>query len=331
MEIVSIPFRLEFREFCVGLILRQIDDIFQMAGFKPGVLPPNRNISGERRTRVEEYYAAIDWSNPEDAERFLKVVGLVLSQSYISQDSKEVLSGLCEKEGWVISGYHVQFPDKTKQHTGDLFQSQFPAGLPFGIPKPNFAVTSNNGGQSLKFEMKSGIGIIWKDVYPDYDFLSFQTACGISQETNLALKKALMAMNQTDSEKVFFQTFAKQFGMSENKIPILIPQAWIQWHSLPKRDLLANQSHLAEEVYRLDFVVFWKNRRFAILIDDVGHYAVKWNGLWIADEASYARRLDEDRKLQLEGWHVYRVSNWEIRDPHKVSEILINLQKIIGF
>ena len=31
MDLILIPFRLEFREFCIGLALRQIDDIFQMS------------------------------------------------------------------------------------------------------------------------------------------------------------------------------------------------------------------------------------------------------------------------------------------------------------
>jgi len=208
---------------------------------------------------------------------------------------------------------------------------QFPAGLPFGVPKPDFAITSDGGGQSLKFELKSGIGIIWKNVYPDYDFASFQRAYGISSETNSALKKALVAMNQTECEKTFFIAYAKNFDMASSKVPLLIPQAWIRWHSLSKSNLIIRNSSQAKDVWRLDFVAFWRNQRFAILIDDIGHYALKRDNLWIADEASYSRRLDEDRKLLIEGWHVYRVSNWEIKDENKLTEVLLNLQKVIGF
>lgn len=329
MEYISLAFRLEFREFCVGLVLRQIDDIFQMAGIPIGHVSSSRNITGERRSRVEEYYASIDWTNEQDCKKFLTAVGLVLSQSYISKESKDSLSELCKKEGWLIEGYRIQFPDA--KINSDLFKLQFPAGLPFGVPKPDFAVTSNVGGQSLKFELKSGIGIIWQDVYPDFDFQLFQTACGINSETNLALKKALLAMNQTESEKTFFQMYAKHFKMAEDKVPILIPQAWIQWHSLSKQDLRTKKSHQADEPYRLDFVAFWKNKRFAILIDDISHYAVKRENQWIADEATYSKRLDEDRKLQGEGWNICRVSNWEMRNPEKVMDILVNLQSIIGF
>jgi hypothetical protein len=302
-----------------------------MAGIKPGIIPPDRILSGQRRTRVEEYYASIDWTSQKDAEKFLTAIGLVLSQSYISQEGKDFLLGLCKNEGWIVDGYQIRFPNISTQNTDDLFTLQFPAGLPFGIPKPDFAITSNSGGQSLKFEMKSGIGIIWKDVYPDYDFQNFQAACGINPETNLALKRALLAMNQTESERSFFQSYAKHFGMADNKVPILIPQAWIQWHSLSKRNLMAKISLQADQVYRLDFVTFWNNQRYAILVDDISHYAVKRDGLWVADEASYSKRLDEDRKLRREGWCVYRVSNWEMRDPQKVADILLDLQRVIGF
>ena len=179
--------------------------------------------------------------------------------------------------------------------------------------------------------MKSGIGIIWRDVYPNFDFQSFQDASGITPSTNLALKNALLAMNQTEYERVFFLAYAKHFGMADNYVPMLIPQAWIQWHSLSKRNLKASKRPLADELYRLDFVAFWENQRYAILIDDISHYAVKQGQRWIADEQSYSSRLKEDRKLQAEGWKIFRMSNWEIRDQNKIEEVLVDLQSLIGF
>ena len=328
MEIISSALRLEFREFCVGLVLRQIDDIFQMAGIEPGT--PNRNVSGARRSRVEEYYASLDWTSLDDALKFLKVLSLVLSQSYISETDKQFVRELCLNEGFLIEGYQVRLPAGVA-HSDELsFEKQFPVGLPFGVLKPDFAITANEGGQSLKFELKSGIGIIWGGVYPSFDFRSFEEACGITSSTNLALKKALIAMNQTKSEEVFFRTYAKRFGMADNHIPLLIPQAWIQWHSLSKHKLRARPSYV-DELYRVDFVAFWGNQRYAILIDDISHYAVKRDDQWLADEESYSDRLREDRKLQAEGWCVYRVSNWEIRDPQRLEEAILGLQRLIGF
>lgn len=331
MELISPALRLEFREFCVGLYLRQIDDIFQMAGIPPGTVPPDRNVSGERRTRVEEYYASIDWTSLGDVQKFLKVVGLVISQSYISDTGKNFIRELCSKEGLIVEGHQVQLPETALHAISDLFVRQFPVGLPFGVIKPDFAITAKEGGQSLKFELKSGMGIVWRDVYPNFDFHSFQAASGITPATNLALKKALMNMNQTGYEKIFFMEYARYFGMADNPVPMLIPQAWIQWHSLPKRALRDSKQPLADELYRMDFVAFWANQRYAILIDDISHYAVKSGTQWIANEESYSNRLKEDRKLQAEGWKIFRVSNWEIRNQDKRQEILIDLQKLIGF
>lgn len=331
MDFISPIFRCDFREFCVTLALRQIDDIFQSAGLKPGIIPSGRFISGDRRTRVEEYYSAIDWENREDAEKFLIAVGIVISQSYISQQAKDTVLEWCKNEGWVVDGYQIHLPDPKPEDNADLFRSQFPAGLPFGIPKPDFAITSESFRQLFKFELKSGIGIIEKNVYPNFDFQTFQSDYGINQETNYALRKGLMAMNQTDAEKTFFQNYARTFNMAENKVPLLIPQAWIRWHSLSKQALQARRSPQANDVYRLDFVAFWKNKRYAIHVDDISHYAVKQGNQWIADEANYSKSLDEDRKLLAEGWHVYRVSNWEMRDSQKVMEILSNLRCVIDF
>jgi hypothetical protein len=267
MEIISPALRLEFREFCVQLALRQIDDIFQMAGVKPSV--PARSVSGERRSRVEEYYASLDWANLDDVLKFLKVMSLVLSQSYISSESKQFIRELCTTEGLLVEGYQIRLPDRSVHGDERLFEKQFPVGLPFGILKPDFAITAHEGGQSLKFELKSGIGMIWGGVYPDFAFRSFEEAYGINSSTNLALKKALLTMNQTETEKEFFRTYAKRFGMADNYVPLLVPQAWIQWHSLSKRELRANRPSFVDELYRVDFVAFWDNHRYAILIDDL--------------------------------------------------------------
>ena len=330
MELISPALRLEFRNFCVDLSLGQIDDIFQMSEIQRGTIPQNRNFRGQRRTRVEEYYASIDWTKINDAKKFLNVLGLVLSQTYISEEQKSVIRELCSTEGITVKGNQAQLPKPDSQNDIDLFTKQFPVGLPFGVTKPDFAITAKAGGQSLMFELKSGIGIIWQGVYPNFDFQTFQAASGISSSTNLALKKALLVMNQTDCEKIFFQTYARYFDMANNCVPILIPQAWIQWHSLPKRILRASKRSLANELYRVDFVAFWADQRYAILIDDISHYAVKKGQRWVADEESYSKRLEEDRKLQAEGWKIFRVSNWEIKQ-NKVMEILLDLQKFIGF
>ena len=117
MEYISSALRLEFREFCVELVLRQIDDMFQMAGIQPG--QPERVVSGARRSRVEEYYASIDWTNLTDTQKFLKVIGLVLSQSYISDERKEFIRNICIKEGLIVEGEQIQLPQITSPNEPD--------------------------------------------------------------------------------------------------------------------------------------------------------------------------------------------------------------------
>ncbi len=213
----------------------------------------------------------------------------------------------------------------------DFFCQQFPAGLPFGIAKPDFRIFSEKGIQKLQFELKSGMGILIKDVYPNFNFRKLEIAFGVDEFTNVALKKALVNMNQTQFEKDFLIKYAKTFKMAISDIPALLPQAWIQWHSQPKKDLRSSGSKHSDELYRIDFVAFWNNKRYAILIDDIGHYGKKQNNIWQANEENYSKRLKEDRKLRKEGWQVFRVSNWEIRNEDLMAEILYDLKDFIGF
>jgi hypothetical protein len=89
--------------------------------------------------------------------------------------------------------------------------------------------------------------------------------------------------------------------------------------------------NLKNDLYRVDFVTFWNNKRYAILVDDISHYGKKGTQNWIADEEAYSNRLKEDRKLRKEKWEVFRVSNWKIRTPTLLPEILSDLKDFIDF
>jgi hypothetical protein len=110
MELISPLLRVDFREFCVNnFILRQINDIFTMAGIKAGRLSPNQVISGQRRTLVEEHYSTINWHRQDDANKFLKVLGYALAQSFSTDDAREKLKSLYEREGLAVDGIQVSF------------------------------------------------------------------------------------------------------------------------------------------------------------------------------------------------------------------------------
>jgi len=89
-----------------------------MAGVTRGKIPPDRMISGQRRTLVEEYYASLNWRHKGNASKFLTVLGYALAQQYPSNEPREKLRMLCEREGLTVDGIHVYFgTDKPKSNT----------------------------------------------------------------------------------------------------------------------------------------------------------------------------------------------------------------------
>lgn len=314
----------------MNLTLNAISEIFSNAGFhtsKTKVI-----VSGDKRVLIEEYFASENWGKIESLQKLIKVIENTLQQYFLSDEVKEYLRSLCRQSGFEIEEksdkihYNNEFSFQT-----NLFKQQFPAGLPFGIPKPEFVIKAQHGGQKFKFELKDGIGIIETDVYPSFTFNKLAESQGLDASTDRNLRNALVGMNQSQYEKDFFIAYAKKIEMANRNVPVLIPQAWIQWHSIPKHNLRSLSSSHADEIYRIDFVAFWNNKRFAILVDDIGHYARKMNEKWQADEECYAKRLKEDRKLRKENWQIFRISNWEIRQDDKIKEILDDLREFIGF
>jgi hypothetical protein len=216
----------------------------------------------------------------------------------------------------------------------DLFKKQFPAGLPFGKNKPHVKIFSDHGFQKIEYVMDNGMMILnsGDKIYPNFSFKNLQELCKVDSFTDENFRKSLYLMNQTSREKEFFMAYQNKFLMKENSnVPLLIPQAWIQWHSQNKKDLRAIDSKHADDLYRVDFIAFWRYKRFAILIDDISHYGIKNdNKTFIANEEQYAKRLKEDRKLRKDKWEVFRISNWEIKNE-LLDEILDDLREFIGF
>ena len=90
------------------MVLRQINDVFSMAGIKQGQLPLERAkfISGQRRTLVEEYYSTINWHTETDIDKFLKTIGYSIAQAY-TEEERKILKDLCQREGFIVDGMQV--------------------------------------------------------------------------------------------------------------------------------------------------------------------------------------------------------------------------------
>ena len=112
MELIPVALRHNFREFCSTIVIRQIDDMFLSCGIQRKEASPETlfGISGERRTRVEEYYASLDWTNPADAQKFLHVVSFALVQEYVPLDYKERLRQMYDAAGFQVNGNSIALP-----------------------------------------------------------------------------------------------------------------------------------------------------------------------------------------------------------------------------
>ena len=314
--------RIEVREFCVdNFVLKQIDEIFVQGDF------PRQDYSSSypRRSLVEDYYRSMDWEQKDTIDNFYQVIRTIVKTRWLSDELINDLIYKCRE-----LGFNVQNCDQFYS-SADLFVHQFPVGLPFGKKKPSVVIKAEQGSQDFKFEWQEGIGIIKHSVYPSLTFRKLASAFGCTPETDGALRRALRDMNQTDWEKQLFLKYANGFKMADTNIPVLIPQAWIQWHSLTKKYLSSNTSLHPEDIYRVDFVAFWNNKRFAIQVDDISHYAVESDNKWLADEESYSRTLKDERDLRKQDWQVFRVSNWEIKNDDKLELVLDNLKDFLGF
>jgi len=319
--------KIEFRDFCSRFYLAQIRQIFSNAGFILEDENPSSNTT--KRELVEAFYESADWKDEKTIKNFLKVIEYALQFHFLKDEEREWIYNLCRDNGFEIEDNKIIYKDSTA--TSDLFAYQFPAGLPFGVPKPDFSITASKGGQALKYELQDGLGLLTGKVYPSLSFKMLEDLYGLNPSTNKVLKNALVDMNQSEYEKNFFLQYARRFDMSHKDIPVLIPQAWIQWHSRSKKNLRSVSSIHSDELYRVDFVAFWENKRYVILVDDISHYAVKNDSKWYADQESYSKRLKEDRKLRKEDWQVFRVSNWELRNDETFKATLEDLQDFIKF
>ena len=112
MDMISKATRNEFREVLVGFVLREIDMIFEGAGFNPN-LNYDPQISGERRTLVERYYIDIDFSSPTDIRKLLAAyedIILRLKQSS-AEESVKVLLRRMERDGYSFENERfIQIP-----------------------------------------------------------------------------------------------------------------------------------------------------------------------------------------------------------------------------
>lgn len=81
------------------------------------------SVSGQRRTRVEEYYATIDWSDPAQVRRYLRLVEMILSRD--QSDAEQVVATLrldgyrLDDRGRIVAASDGLLLDAPLEHLAD--------------------------------------------------------------------------------------------------------------------------------------------------------------------------------------------------------------------
>ena len=76
-ELIHRRTRTAFREHMVDYVLGAIKDMFENEGIACSPIEPN--TSGARRSLVERYYATVNWTDPSDVNKVLRVYEAVLA------------------------------------------------------------------------------------------------------------------------------------------------------------------------------------------------------------------------------------------------------------
>ncbi|WP_437606307.1 hypothetical protein WMF20_35685 [Sorangium sp. So ce834] len=161
----------------------------------------------------------------------------------------------------------IPFQATTQTPTTSTFDSLFTFGLPIGLhTKPSGAVEFGVQGQTFSFRETDSVGVLRGDVYPNFCMTDLerwaapkqrlgkyanpavvlQTPLGAAQAECLTI---LHNLCQTASEKQFLKTYLEtyvacharsgarraqvslDFSAMKDRVPALLPQAWINWRS----------------------------------------------------------------------------------------------------
>lgn len=248
------------------------------------------------------------------------------------------------------------------------FDDLYPNGLPVSLRvKPSAKTVRGEHGVKLEYLENEHVGVLRGDLLPNFSFdklvqwldpairlnhystpsVAFRGE-GIDRECNFSQFSMLYNLCQTDCERLLMKRYIEKYVITysrqmkdgtwrlkwadvDGKVPGLVPQVWIDWTSETRpgdRFPLYSEDNGPS---RVDFVVVWNSQMTIIQVDDIGHYAIKHGDEWRADEVKYASQLLQDRKLQIEGWRILRVGNWEIRDSSRIDIVLEQMRQLVGF
>lgn len=124
--------------------------------------------------------------------------------------------------------------------------------------------------------------------------------------------KRSVELSHSPGEYAIFRTYHEVFGPKlGDRLPALIPQVYLHYDPFTQaeRFQLGKDSILARQ--RMDFLMLLDGHvRIVIEVDGQQHYAEGGR----ASPAQYARMVEEDRRLRLQGYELYRFGGAEFPD-----------------
>jgi very-short-patch-repair endonuclease len=318
-------FKAEFKEFCAGFYIAQIDDFFSLAGF------PNLNERhNHRRDEVEAYYGLIDWENSKEVRKFLKVIENVLlyKSRNTGEETKEALRNLCKKCGLEVdsNGYTVYL---TKKSTNENIKNIIFASNHL---KPEIIISDSldnkieiveNAEYCLVYDrpIKSN-GLLWIELVDWWKKMTNSNKSG--EILHNRLKESIQ---NNKIEILLFEIYYNKMGFRlKEKLPALIPQVYLHYDPYTIRQLQKLNKTKRLKRQRMDFLLLLpRNVRIVIEIDGKQHYSDKQGK---ADIIQYSEMVAEDRKLKLLGYEVYRFGGYELTQdnaPIIIEEFFLKL------
>ena len=98
-ELVSRATRRAFRELVTGTVLREIDDMWQDEGFGPA--EASEATSGERRSLYQGYLDAVDWTDPSQVARAVRV--FEQTAKGLERQYRQAAYDLIERDGFKVT------------------------------------------------------------------------------------------------------------------------------------------------------------------------------------------------------------------------------------
>jgi hypothetical protein len=162
-------------------------------------------------------------------------------------------------------------------------------------------------------------GLLWEELvdwWCDRENLHEQTR---SEQCRSLFNRLNASVENNNPETIFFRTYYKFFFEKlGNNLPALIPQVYLHYDPYTWKQL-KGVKRLSRQ--RMDFLLLLPySKNIVIEIDGKQHYSESEK----ASPKLYAEMVEEDRRLKLAGYELYRFGGYEFLEVEKAQEMVNN-------